>query len=362
MKHLHKTIVRFLFVALPLLGGVGGGLTSCEHPISILDIECESELVVYAFPSTDDEYLLSVSLSQPTSGGISTLNLTTVECTTSPTAGAGQSRADEVTFLHKETHFGMPMAIYRVKGQHHSGDKISISVKDAEGRSASASTVIPVTTPMDVTSVDTVETANNGRQIRILEHFTPQISAKDAAYYATRLTTVFDTGFDMEDNSSYYNPDDIFHDSSMYYYSKVQYHHERINPAFEPLLNRYNDLDLDAWNEYYAFMYFFSTDDILRSSQAEGLSHGGIDLHLNISSVWHKIDYMDVQFYTLSPEYYLMLRHINDQLSNELAEVGLSQTFSTYSNVRGGLGCVAAYTCSHYKYVPPVIESDGMYY
>lgn len=362
MKHLYKAIARLLFVALPLLGGAGGGLTSCDHPISIIDIECESELVVYAFPSTDDEYLLSISMSQPTSGTIGTLNLTCVECTTSPTAGSGQGHADDVTFIHKETHFGMPMAIYRVKGQHRSGDKITINVKDADGRSASASTIIPATTPMDVTSIDTVFTASGSMQIRILEHFTPQTPGKDAAYYATRLTTVLDMGEDMDYNSSFYNPDDIFHEFNMYTSSRVQYNHVPINPAFEPLLNRYNDLDLDAWNDYYAYMYFLSSDDILRSSQAEGLYHGGIDLHLNVSSLWQQKDYIDVQFYTLSPEYYLMLRHINDQLSNELAEVGLSQTFSTYSNVRGGLGCVAAYACSHYKYVPPVIESDGMYY
>lgn len=356
INHLFRQLSTLQLVAGPILL-ILPLLASCDRPIEILDIRCESELVVYAFPSTDDEYLLTVSLSRPTAGhaAVEGLNLTSVESTTN-------GRPDDVTLLHEETHYGMPMAIYRVKGEHHSGDKISISVKDANGRSASASTIIPVTTPMDVTRIDTVETASGGSQLRILEHFTPQTSAKEIAYYATRLTTVWDTGDDNDYNNGFYDPDNVFHENYMYTYSRVHYIDVPINPAFEPLLNRYNDLDLDAWNEYYAYMYFLSTDDILRSSQAEGLTHGGIDLHLNISSLWQQMDYLDVQFYTLSPEYYLMLRHINDQLSNELAEVGLSQTFSTYSNVRGGLGCVAAYTCSHYKYTPPVIESDGMLY
>lgn len=341
-----------LLLILPLLA-------SCGRSISILDIESESELVLYAFPTTDDEYLLNVSLTRPIAGTNGTLHLENIECTTN-------NRPDEVTFVHEETHYGMPVAIYRVKGEHHCGDKISISVKasapSGEGKSLSAmaNTTIPAATPMEVTTVDTISP-----KLRFLVHVRPVET--DNAYYATRLTTVFDRSDSFDKTPEDYGyvfddgPDEFYHSWSWTNFAPIDYTHLSIEPNLEPLLNHYSDLELDPWNEYYKKMYFFSSADVSASSQAQHLSKDGLVLHLQ-TEFPSQMDYIDVQFYTLSPEYYLMLHHLNDQLSNDFVDAGLAQTYSTYSNVRGGFGCVAAYACSHYKYVPPVIETDGMLY
>lgn len=348
-----RTILSFFhFIILSFL------LAACERSISILDIECESELVLYAFPTTDDEYLLTVSLTRPTAGTAGTLDVESVECTTN-------GRADEVTFVHTEAHYGMPMAIYRVKGAHRSGDRISISVKDALHHEATASTTIPAATPMEVTSVDSIYP-----KLRFLVHVCPSLAAE--AYYATRLTSVFDYSKDNSNTPEDYDyayddgPDEVYHTWKWQNFAPIKYSHLDLDPSLEPLLNHYSYIDLDPWNEYYEKMYFFTSDDVRAFSHhatASSLEGGKDGLSLRLQTDYlSQTDYIDVQFYTLSREYYLMLRHINDQLSNDLADAGLSQTYSTYSNVRGGFGCVAAYACSHYKYVPPVIDSDGMLY
>lgn len=338
-------ILTFLFAA-------------CDHPVSILDIEAESELVVYAFPTTDDEYLVNVSLTRPTAGQVGTLDDVSVECTTN-------GRPDEVTFVHAENHFGMPMATYRVKGEHHNGDQISISVKASSlgrNREATASTTIPSLTPMEVTSVDTIY--SDGAKLRFLLHASLPLTEAES-YYATRLTSVsHEPYFDDFDPDNYYGSkpsdlDEVYHESDWMNFSPTRYSHLHIYPSLEPLLNHYSDLNLDPWDEYYKCMYFFTSDDVRSSSQGD--SQGRVVLHLQ-TDLPNRPEYIDVQFYTLSREYYLMLRHLNDQLSNELAESGLAQTYSTYSNVRGGFGCVAAYACSHYQYTPPVREGDDIYY
>lgn len=334
------------------MAGAVGGQTSCEHPVDILQIKSESELVLYAFPTTDDEYLLNISLARPTAGTNGTLHLEYIECTTN-------GRPDEVTLVHEETHFGMPMVIVRVKGEHRSGDRISILVRDTQHHEATASTTIPAATPMEVASVDTITS-----KLRFLLHVRPV--ATDNAYYATRLTSVFDRSDVFEKTPEDYGyefddgPDEFYHSWNWTNFAPIDYTHLSIDPSLEPLLNHYNDLDLDPWNEYYKKMYFFSNADVSASSQAQHLSTDGLVLHLQ-TEIPSQADYIDVQFYTLSPEYFLMLRHINDQLSNDLSEAGLSQTYSTYSNVRGGFGCVAGYACEHHKYTPPAYEDSPLY-
>lgn len=365
MKHALHNIARQaldLIAALTLMLALGEALTSCDHPVSILDIEAESELVVYAFPTTDDDYLLTVSLTRPTAGHTDSLDLRNITCTTN-------GRPDQVTFLHYERHFHMPMAIYRVQGQHHSGDLISITVTDAHRHTAQATTTIPPSTPMQLTRVDTIQT--DALRLRFLLHVTLPMAGTDGrplaqAYYATRLTSEFDRDYDtVPDDYDYAyddSPDEIYHTGNWSNYAPTTYNHLAIDPAYEPILNHYSDLNLDPWNEYYASLYYFTTDDLLDHLSPESLIHSGLDLHLQTDFTrWNSR--IDVQFYTLSREYYLMLRHLNDQLSNELADVGLSQTYSTYSNVRGGFGCVAAYTCQHATHTPPERPTDpGIFY
>ena len=347
-----RTILSFFhFIILAFL------LEACDQPVSILDIESESELVVYAFPTTDDEYLLNISLSQPVEGTTGTLHIEYLECTTN-------GRPDEVTLVREETHFGMPMAIFRVKGEHRSGDKISIIVRDVLHHEATASTTIPAAMPMDVTCIDTIRP-----KLRFLLNVHPSVT--DDAYYATRLTAVWkNTRFDKTPEEYGYKyddgPDEVYHSWNWVNFAPISYDHLSIDPSLEPLLNHYSDLNLDPWDEYYQNMYFFSSDDVRASSQSSSASvaggkESGVVLHLQ-TEYPGQMNYIDVQFYTLSREYYLMLRQINDQLSNELAEAGLSQTYSTYSNVRGGFGCVAAYACTHYTYTPPAHDEEQLYW
>lgn len=270
-------------------------LTSCEKQISVIKLQDESKLLLYAMPTDSDEFLINISTTLPISGDETKLDIQQVQCWTN-------GIEDEVTYVKSVRNQGPEVYIYKAKGQHKSGDVISISVRDANLKTATASTVIPEPTDVNVTDLNTVEW-DNRKQLRFHIHFTDKPTND---YYAIRIV-----------------------DSKVW---GIIY--QKIDTKLEPIFNHIIDSNLDAWNSDYQCLYAFSDQNI--SSNA--------NMYI-VTSYDESTQGYELEFYTLSRDYYLMLRHINDQQSSELNESGFSPMTSTYSNVKGGYGCVAGYIC-----------------
>lgn len=93
-------------------------------------------------------------------------------------------------------------------------------------------------------------------------------------------------------------------------------------------------MEFGAWNNYYHKMYIFN-DSSFGNKQ--------VNIHLlTLKKGW--ICAYKTQLFVLSPEFYSMLKSINDINNNDLGTNGLSFIFSSYTNVNGGYGCVAGYS------------------
>lgn len=274
--------------------------TACEKQISIIKLQDESKLLLYAMPTDSDEFLINISTTLPISGDERKLDIQQVQCWTN-------GIEDEVTYVETIKNQGPDVYIYKAKGHHKSGDVIRISVRDAYLETATASTIIPEPTDVKVTELETVEW-DNSNHLRFHIHFTDKPTND---YYAIRIVDSKEWGI-------------IY---------------QKVDTKLEPIFNHIIDSNLEAWNSDYQCLYAFSDQNISTSNA---------NMYI-VTSYDHSSQGYELEFYTLSKDYYLMLRHINDQLSSELNESGFSPMTSTYSNVKGGYGCVAGYICRSKK-------------
>lgn len=309
-------------------------VSSCELPLSDFKIDqtSESRLLVYAFPSDADDYLVNVSMTKSIYNELNPLQELHVTCTTN-------GMVDEVTLLNVETHHQLPIAVFKAHGKHRSGDEIRIKVDCKGVPSAEASTTIPKSTDFTMNNVS--ETRINNQQYRVFKIGFHDEPATD--FYAVRVMS-YVAPYDYGDEDFYYEDEshnentDIYNDGS-YYYGQGGYTYYHISTEREPLLQNYVDLNLDSWDQNYQCMYIFND---------KKFSSPEVDMHLYAESCYGK---NVLQFYTLSAEYYEMLDRLNSQLNNELGSSGLSQIYSTFNNVKGGYGCVAGYTMRTHEYV-----------
>lgn len=312
-------------------------LASCSKDISLDLHEQQSRLQVYAFPSLQDTFLINVSLTHPIFGPVGELRITDITCTTNGVP-------DKVQLLHQEEHYGLPMAIYQAVGHHRPGDEICIRVSDASAPSVTATTAIPLDVPPTAVVCDSAyvpglnihygltltdpSDADNYYAVRVLHR---NLWVHDSHYWPSNTDPSDDLYFVPSD--FYYGPYNPNHDEPQFAYTQCD-----IDLALEHKLNHYTDTNFDPWNEYYRSIYFFSDRDFTSPTD---------QFHLYVPSKHYGDAYL-LQYLILSPDYYKMLRRINDQLSNELAESGLTITSTTYNNVQGGYGCVAGYICHEY--------------
>lgn len=309
-----------------------GILSSCEQalPDFKIDQPAESRLLIYAFPSDADDYIVNVCMTKSIYNELNPLQNLQVTCTTN-------GKPDEVTLLNIETHQNLPIAIFKVHGKHNTGDEIRVKVDCVGVPSAEASTIIPIAT--DVILNDVSDTRINNQQYRIFNIGFQDHSSTD--YYAVRVLSYL-----IVDNEGgdYCTPDiertDIYDDETYYYNNLNRYDFYRLSPDYEPLLQNYIDMNLDSWNENYKYMYIFNDEKITRSD---------VTMHLYAESCYYPCT---VQLFTLSPEFYAMLDRQNSQMNNDLGSSGFSQMYATYNNIKGGYGCVAAYTMRACEYSP----------
>lgn len=277
-------------------------LTSCEKQISIVELHDESKILLYAMPTDSDEFVINISSTIPASGVITNPDILKVECWTN-------GIPDEVTFVEKISVEEPYVYVYKAHGHHKSGDEIRIAVTDARLKSVKATTTIPEATDCTITDAGIVEW-NGNRKLRFHLNFTDH-STQD--YYATRVLWVGKNG-------------------TKYGMS--------ISIEFEPIFDRIVDSGLDTWHEYYESIYPFTDKKMMNPKVSMYMVS---DMYF---PNYEETESFDLEFFTLSRDYYLMLRQLNDQRSNELGESGFSPMVSTYTNVEGGYGCVAGYICS----------------
>ena len=290
MKHLFLFLGTILFL-------------SCHDNIDLQRFGKESRLVVYAFPTDSDSIRITISASQPLGGSIPALHVTEVRCTTNGHNGR---------IVHaKDTFEGrFPVSTWYAIGKHRCGDEIRIAVR-AEGLpEATGSTRIPSPTVPEEAALDTVYYKGNlYTQIRL-----NLPSARHQSRHAVRVV-------------GWYAPEDADvppRPESM-----------EVETTAEPLLNHHSNVELGfgSADDFYHRMYTFDNSTFLSS---------GAVLHLN---VWQQpgIKACHAQLFTLSEEYYSLLQSLNNTDNNVMASHGLAFAFSSYTNIRGGYGCIGGY-------------------
>lgn len=290
-----RKIISSVFLALSLV--------SCQDSISLDGIAGGSRMLMYAFPTDADTIDIRLSTVQPINGRMPQLDVKCVTCTTNGVS-------DKVIYAGTTVEKGFPICLYRAVGSHHCGDEICIKAS-AEGLpDIDATTRIPQRPAIDASDYSLIYNGGELRsQLKLSFHDLP-----DVDYYAVRIKG-------RHVPHSDYVADDTW---------------LGVETSAEPLLNNYSGakLDLGTSNDFYHNMYIF--DD-------SSFGNAVATLRMPITYYYRSLSAYQSHLLALSREYYLMLKSLNDIGNNDLAQYGLAFAFSSYTNVRGGCGCVAGY-------------------
>ncbi len=274
---------------------------SCQDHIHLDDMTTEGKIVVYCFPCSDDTLYVNVSRSLPTNVKVATpLTVKDVECWID-----GKS----ATVKYKGRQGGTSQTdVYYVVCKCTPQTAVRLRVS-AEGlKDVFSETTIPDYPHFSKMGADTI--LLKGEWYTRL-HFTLANSGQ-RAYYAVRVIAG--------------------NDSDSLYREFVQ----NINTDGEPLLNNYSGGDIDDFgtsDEYYHHIYIFD------NSQIHGDTYV---MHLNMP-LKNYIRYYRVQLFSITKDYYLFMKAINNVYNNNFSEYGLSFVTPSYTNVQNGFGVVAGY-------------------
>lgn len=283
-------------------------LTSCSDSISIRQTEVP-KLVIYAFPTVGDTIPIIVSVTRPIGQTASTINDIRVSCSV-------DGNEDDVVFADSENVSGLPVLKYYAIGKHSIGANVKISAISSalygeEMQEAYGSTIIPPLPTLDSVRLDTTfHKEDYYTDIRISLHKIDSVS-----YYGARIL-----------GKDYFSESD-----------STSYEYKELETDMEPLLNDLTDAELGfgTKNDFYHFMYVFDPSSVKSKI---------VTVHLNTIQQIYTLGYR-LELYSLTPEFYFMLKSINDIKNNEMGEHGLAFIRPTYTNVEGGYGCVAGYGC-----------------
>lgn len=298
-KNKNQTIHRKLaiFITLTLIPLF---TTACRDTVCLDQLQKENTLVVYAFPTTRDTIPIMVSVAKAMNRQQQGLCCIQIRCTVN---GAD----DRLIYLGTENYDGFPVASFFAIGKHQVGDSIVISARSQDFAEARGTTIIPPPGKIGGCQIDTIlYKGNNYTQLRL------EIQPSSASrYYAVRLEgwNVLDEGIEEKE------------------YKKVE-------TTLEPLLNYYTDSDIEfgTWNDYYHRMYTFE------KPETEPFYIRLCTTERRYTSAYR------TQLFSLSPEFFLLLKSLNDTDNNDIGKYGMAFVRPTFSNVIGGYGCVAAYT------------------
>ena len=211
----------------------------------------------------------------------------------------------------------LPVLTYYAIGKHKTGDRVRVSVVPTSHQDgldltkAWGETQIPESPSIDSISMDTIfHKEDNYTRLKVAFHKTHGVQ-----YYAARVKGM--EYFESVDSVSCVS--------------------EEIETSLEPLLNGLTDTEISFGtnNDFYHLMYVFDSSQV--TSQA-------VTLHLCVLGQPYTSAYR-VELFSLSPEFYQMLKSINDINNNDIGAHGLAFIQPTYTNISGGYGCVAGYGC-----------------
>lgn len=299
-----KQVLFFILITLCIL-------TSCGGNINIRQGETP-KFVIYAFPSASDTISITISVTKPAGHNTPALSHATISVTC-----LTNGKADEIIFADSSNVSGLPVLTYYAIGKHKTGDRVRVSVVPASHQDgldltkAWGETQIPESPSIDSISMDTIfHKEDDYTRFRVAFHKTHGVQ-----YYAVRVKGM--EYFESVDSVSCVS--------------------EEIETSLEPLLNGLTDTELNFGtnNDFYHLMYVFDSSQV--TSQA-------VTLRLCVLGQPYTSAYR-VELFSLSPDFYQVLKSINDINNNDIGTHGLAFIQPTYTNISGGYGCVAGYGC-----------------
>ena len=299
-----KQVLFFILITLCML-------TSCGDNIDIRQGE-PPKFVIYAFPSASDTISITISVTKPAGHNTPALSHATISVTCQT-----NGKADVIMFADSSNVSGLPVLTYYAIGKHKTGDRVRVSVVPANHQDgidltkAWGETEIPESPSIDSISMDTIfHKEDDYTRFRVAFHKTHGVQ-----YYAVRVKGM--EYFESVDSVSCVS--------------------EEIETSLEPLLNGLTDTELNFGtnNDFYHLMYVFDSSQV--TSQA-------VTLRLCVLGQPYTSAYR-VELFSLSPDFYQVLKSINDINNNDIGTHGLAFIQPTYTNISGGYGCVAGYGC-----------------
>ena len=287
-------------------------LVSCRDSLSIDVVEDAMQIQVYAFPSSNDTIEIEVSLCKPLNGRMPVFDIKDVICKT-------EGVHDRVEYIGCTEKSGIPVCRYIAVGEHSEGNEVSIDVIGRDGEIASARTVIPFNTSVSDARLDTIY--YKGSPYSRLSLSFSRNEDKNV-YYAVRVEGLIKRRESGESDLMEWQDLEI---------------------SLEPMLNNnvYADLSVGGDDDYFNNLYLF-----------DGANLMGNNVTLRLCMMQHSwINSYRAELFTLSKEFYFMLKSFNDIENNVFASHGLGFTYPSFSNVSGGIGCVAGFQVEHTEWL-----------
>ena len=350
-----KKILFFLFLALSVM--------SCKDEFSVSNLpEAKAKLVVYCMPSTADTTYITVSRSIPLKQYNATQKNVLIDDATISYQLNGQTML--VTALGNGR--------YRVVGKQKAGDKVQLRVEAQGLEAVEASTEIPQAIGISHLATRMVRmkedpSSNVKDFLQLQATFTDPAETHD--YYAVcvrrKMLRNFyvacyrNMGGEMQVVRVYYDYDEYLETSKYQQWdsTSIEYQYDNfyvpITTASEPLLNPLSDIDddFDFSSDFYQNFYIF--DDATINGKTYTL-HLNIEPFVRAANMSDKAakelkrlynieEGVEVELYHITPAYYRFLQALNDVSNNSLAQAGLSNIRTTYSNVQNGMGICAGF-------------------
>ena len=350
-----KKILFFLFLALSVM--------SCKDEFSVSNLpETKAKLVVYCMPSTADTTYITVSRSIPLKQYNATQKNVLIDNAAISYQLNGQTMP--VTALGNGR--------YRVVGKQKAGDKVQLRVEAQGLEAVEASTEIPQAIGISHLATRMVRmkedpSSNVKDFLQLQATFTDPAETHD--YYAVcvrrKMLRNFyvacyrNMGGEMQVVRVYYDYDEYLETSKYQQWdsTSIEYQYDNfyvpITTASEPLLNPLSDIDddFDFSSDFYQNFYIF--DDATSNGKTYTL-HLNIEPFVRAANMSDKAakelkrlynieEGVEVELYHITPAYYRFLQALNDVSNNSLAQAGLSNIRTTYSNVRNGMGICAGF-------------------
>ena len=261
----------------------------------------KEKLVVYAFPSTNDSIFIDICIGKVKNGKTNKPVIRSIECLVN-------GKEDKIIYKDDSYENGIYKTCFCAVGKHTPGDTITINVSAEGVLSVSGTTIIPQKPKAEYENMDTISYKGDTYN-RILLNIHDN---KSIEYYAARVVCAVDNDNDQE-----------------------KYETVELEVDNEPLLKKYTStkFNFEASNSFYGNMYIFD-DETFRNSLTS--------LHLYVMQQ-PRYNAFNTKIYSLSKEYFNMLRSLNNIQNNDFGKYGMAFIYSTYSNVENGYGCIAAY-------------------